>query len=171
MVRILRAAVFLAIAAALSGCFKSDASLIGDDKASAPFATIRYSDSSGGEEQVLTREGNHYVIKADNGEVGTVRFMAAGDNFYVAEAGGKDRDGKATFLYAFLQIDPAKKTATAYKAIAGKLDTHLPGGLRACNEGSDQTVCVDSLKAYVDYARAAMTLGAKPDTVWQYRTE
>ena len=97
--------------------------------------------------------------------------MAAGKNLYVAEAGGPDRDGKTMFLYALLKIDPAKKTATAYKAIAGKLDTHLPGGLRDCNEGSDQTVCVDSLKAYAGYATAAMTLGAKPDNVWQYETE
>lgn len=171
MVRILRAAIFIAIAASLAGCFKSDASLIGEDKATAPFQTIRYADSSGGEEQVLTREGNHYVIKADNGEVGTVRFMAVGDNLYIAEAGGTDRDGKTMFLFAFLKVDPAKKTATAYKAIAGKLDMLLPSGLRECNDGSDQTVCVDSLKAYADYAKAAMTLGAKPDTVWQYTTE
>ena len=171
MIRMVRAGILILVAVALSGCFKSDRSLIDDAHAAAPFAKITYSDASGGEKQVLTREGKHYVIKADNGEVGTVRFMAAGDDLYVVEAGGKDRDGRTMFLYAFLKLDPAKKTATAYKAIAGKLDTLLPKGLRACNDGSDQTVCVDSLKVYADYARAAMTLGAKPDTVWQYETE
>ena len=71
----------------------------------------------------------------------------------------------------FPRIDPAKKTATAYKAIAGDMDKTLPKGLRDCGEGSDKTVCVDRLKAYADYATAAMTLGAKPDNVWQYEAE
>lgn len=171
MIRMFRAGILLFAAATLSSCFKSDESLIDDAAATAPYARITYSDASGGEKQVLTRDGKHYVIKAENGEVGTVRFMAAGDNLYVVEAGGPDRNGKTMFLYAFLKLDPAKKTATAYKAMAGKLDTHLPPGLRACNDGSDQTVCVDRLKAYVDYAKAAITLGAKPDNVWTYDTE
>jgi hypothetical protein len=156
---------------ALAGCFSSDKSLIADSDAAAPFAKIIYADASGGEKQVLTREGKHYVINAENGEVGTVRFIAVGDNLYVVEAGGLDRDQKTTFLYALLKLDPAKKTATAYKAIAGDLDTHLPGGLRDCGKGADRMVCVDSLKAFADYAKAAMTLGAKPDNVWQYETE
>jgi hypothetical protein len=171
MIRMVRAGILLLVAGLLAGCFKSDRSLIDDAHAAAPFARITYADASGGEKQVLTRDGKRYVIKADSGEVGTVRFTAAGDDLYVVEAGGKDRDGKTTFLYALLKLDPAKNTATAYKAIAGDLDTHLPGGIRDCGEGSDRTVCVDSLQAYVDYARAAMTLGAKPDTVWQYETE
>jgi hypothetical protein len=171
MIRLLGAAILVAMSAALSGCFMSETSLIDDAHAVAPYRKILYADSSGGEKQVLDREGRHYVIKAENGEVGTVRFMAVGDDLYVVEAGGKDRDGKTTFLYALLKVDPAKKTATAYKAIAGDLDTHLPKGLRDCARGSDRTVCVDSLRAYADYAEAAMTLGAKADTVWQYETE
>jgi hypothetical protein len=171
MIRMVRAGILILVAGLLAGCFKSDKSLIDDAHAAAPFARITYADASGGKKQVLTREGKHYVIKAENGEVGTVRFMAAGKDLYIVEAGGKDRDGKTTFLYALLKMDPAKKTATAYKAIAGKLDTHLPKGLRDCGEGSSQTVCVDSLEAFAGYAKAAMILGAKPDNVWQYSTE
>jgi hypothetical protein len=171
MIRMVRAGILILVTVALSGCFKSDRSLIDDAHAAAPFARITYADASGGKKQVLSRDGKHYVIKGENGKVGTVRFLAAGPNLYVVEAGGKDRDGKTTFLYALLKLDPAKKTATAYKAIAGKLDTHLPKGLRDCGEGSSQTVCVDSLEAFAGYAKAAMILGAKPDNVWQYSTE
>ena len=57
MIRMFRAGVLLAIAVALGGCFKSDQSLIDDAQATAPYAKITYSDTSGGEKQVLTREG------------------------------------------------------------------------------------------------------------------
>jgi hypothetical protein len=157
--------------AALSGCFMSTKSLIDDAHAAAPYAKILYADAGGGQKMTLTRQGKHYVIRSDKGEEGAVRFMAAGDNLYVVEAGGPDRNGKTTFLYAVLKLDPAKKTATAYKAIARDGDTKLPKGLSACDKGSDKTICVTDLAAYAAYAKAAMAAGAKPDTVWQYETE
>jgi hypothetical protein len=162
----LKVLAVLALAAGLSGCFTSDKPLIAADKAAFPFETIVFHEKASDQPSKLVHEGSYYVSHEKGGDhIIELRLMPAGDNLYVVEMNGGD-ETPPLYLHALLKVDPAAKTATSYKAVApGKDD--FGAGLRRCDK--DQ-ICIDSLDAYVAYAKAAITAGEKPDAVYELTT-
>jgi hypothetical protein len=161
MIRIL---AVLALAAGLSGCFTSDKPLIPPDKAAFPAETIVFHENGSDQPSKLVHERDYYVSHEKDGDhVIQLRLMPAGDNLYVLEMNGGD-ETPPLYLHAFLKVDPTAKTATSYKSVApGKDD--FGAGLHRCDK--DQ-VCIDSLDAYVAYAKAAVAAGQKPDAVYEF---
>ena len=136
------------------------------DKAAFPFETIVFHEQASDQPSKLVHEGDYYVSHEKGGDhFIQLRLMPVGDNLYVAELNGGD-ETPPVYLHAFLKVDPAAKTATSYKSVApGKDD--FGAGLRRCE--NDQ-VCIDSLDAYVAYAKAAVAAGEKPDVVYEFVT-
>jgi hypothetical protein len=155
----------------LSGCFVSKKPLIGDDQAVTPFNKITYAEKGSTDTTTLTKEGAGYVAKGKDGDgEGRVRFMKVGDNLYVAELMFTE-NGADHFLHSFLKVDPSARTAESYRVVADESDNNLPAGLSRCDEADVKQVCIERLDAYIDYAKAAITAGGKPEVVYQYDAE
>jgi hypothetical protein len=167
LLQVLRLGPVLALCLTVSGCFVSDAPLIGPDQASFPFERIVFEvDDRPGEPQVLARDGDAYRLTSPDSPDRTalLRLVAAGDGAWVAqmwpppEAGEKD----IPFLYALLVVGDGGAEVSAFAAM--KPDDFVPqDGLVPCDNG----VCIGSLEAYVAYARAQVAAGTPPETVYR----
>jgi hypothetical protein len=150
----------------LSGCFVSKESLIGDAQAVAPYQKIVYVEKGGSDATTLVKEGSSYLLRAkDSSGDGHIKFMQAGADLYVAQLEFAEND-KLIYLYAFLKVDLAAKTVESYKLVAGDADAEPGPGLSRCDENDTKQVCIESLDAYVAYAKKAIAGGAKPDIVY-----
>jgi hypothetical protein len=157
------------IAAVLSGCFASETPLIADKDAVAPYAVITFRETDSDEAQTLRRSGTAYVADDEDIDL-VVRFMPLAERgwdtgWYVAEATGS-RDGEVMRIYAVVEADFDDLTAATYVAVADDGDTGA--GLAGCGDG---IVCIDSLNAYLDFARAKIDDGADPDTEYDITLE
>jgi hypothetical protein len=142
---------------ALAACYTSEKPLISEAESVAPYATMTFQASDGSDPPSrFTRIGKHYVTKQD-GDVLTLNLKRDGD-YYVAQFGGK-HDDQVQYLYGYMKLDPAAGTAQAFRIIGTKTDVR--DGLRLC-EG---VICVDSLDAYVAYAREQASTGKPEDTL------
>ena len=134
----------------------------------APYAKITFSEEGSPEDKVtLTREGKAYVAKTKDGAL-TMRFMAAGDDLYVAES-ATEHEGQTVRLYGVVRLDAAKHQALTYKTMARAGD--IGPGLPACTPGKTNSVCIEDVDAYVALAKAAIAAGAKPDTIYDVTLE
>ncbi|MEQ8697464.1 MAG: hypothetical protein RLT05_12985 [Bauldia litoralis] len=150
----------LLAAASLSGCFTSDAPLIDQDEADFPFEAIVYQGEGRDEVQTLIRKGDAYVVEPADIEM-RVRFLAVGDDTYVALAEGSDGDETAV-LYTFLKVDMAAMTAESFASMAPEDGIDRPG----FSDCGDRGTCVDDLDAYIAYAQARVAAGDLPDIVY-----
>lgn len=160
MKTILRLFSVIAAAAALSGCFSAEKSLIPADKAVFPSKTIVWMEDQGTEQVTLTRDGNAYRFHPKDAKSdGFLRFMPIGD-LYLAELEFSEAD-KVNRLYAILKVDMDARTVQSYAAVApDKFD--LPG-FTPC----DDAFCVDDLNAYVEYGLRLIKDGRPPDSVYR----
>ena len=153
----------LTAALGLAGCFTSDKPLVTDDTAVAPYAKITFvPKASPDDKSTFVRDGKSYVTRLEDGTV-TMRFMALGDDLYLAESAG-EQEGQLLRLYAVVKLDPKKHLAMTYKSLAHDDDTGA--GLTACRREDSDMVCIEDVNAYVALAKAAIASGAKPDTVY-----
>ncbi len=148
---------------ALAACYVTDKPLIGDADSVAPYAKMTFQGNDAGDSvSEFVRDGQHYTTTDNDGTLLTLNLKPDGD-YYVAQLGGRDGD-KDQYLYGYLKLDPAKKTALAYRTFGTKDDVR--DGLSACND----VICIDSLDAYVAYAREEAATG-KPDTTFIFTAE
>lgn len=152
--------VILTMTLGLAACFTSETPLINDGMAVAPYGTITYAQEGSDKKQVLTREGNTYLVQGEAGS--TIRFAPVGDDLYVAQATADD-NGKSVLLYALVAVDPDAGVARSYKA-GGKPGDAGPG-LHEC--GND-LICIDDLDAYIALAKKAYEDGATPDAIYTF---
>ncbi len=162
--QILRAAA-LASLLALSGCYMAEQSIIASGDATTPWASITYRAEGEKEATTVDRQGDGYVAESDGDKI-TLRFLSLGDDWYVAELGGTDSEEKPEFLYGYLHVDMAAHKASVYAALADVKADPLPAGMHVCKEA----FCIDSLDAYIAHARAIVDAGAKPDTIYDFKT-
>ena len=163
---LVRAFAAILLAAGLSGCFSSDKPLIGADIAVFPYQKIVYTEEDRDEPQTLTRTGDAYILTAPNSEeTARIRFAPAGNglgaNFYVAEM-EFTQDDQTRRLYAVLKLDAEAKQVQSYVAVKPDDPVKAPG-LTPCEE---DTLCIDSLGAYLDYAKQSIESGRPPDAVY-----
>jgi hypothetical protein len=161
--RVLFLSITLAAALGLAGCFTSDAPLFTDDQAAAPYAKITFAEAGSPEDATtLTRDGKTYVARLEEGTM-TMRFMALGDDLYLAESAG-EQDGRIERLYAVLKLDTAQNEALAYLVMAK--DKDVGPGLPKCQRDEMDAICIADVNAYVALAKAAIAAGEKPDTTY-----
>jgi hypothetical protein len=148
---------------ALASCYVTDKPLISDAQSVAPYAKMTFQGRDAGDSAAeFTRTGRHYTTTDNDGTVLTLNLRPDGD-YYVAQLGGRDGD-KDQYLYGYLRLDPDKGIATAYRTFGTKDDAR--DGLRACND----VICIDSLAAYITYAKEEVASG-KPDTTFTLKVE
>ena len=164
---LLRLGPVLALCVAVSGCFVSDAPLIGPDEASFPFERIVFEvDDRPGERQVLERDGDAYRLASPDSPDRTalLRLVAAGDGAWVAQMWPppEAEEKHIPYLYALLVVGDEGAEVSAYAAM--KPNDFVPrDGLAPCDNG----VCIGSLEAYVAYALAQVAAGTPPETVYR----
>ena len=149
----------LVLAAGLSGCFTAQTPLIGD-KAVFPYEKIVWMEEKGTEEVTMTHEGNAYRFRPKEAKSdGFLRLMPVGD-LTLAELEFSEAE-KVNRLYAVLKVDMEAKTVQSFAAVAP--DGFDEEGFTPCDDG----MCVDSLDAYIAYARRLIDDGRPPDGVYR----
>jgi len=150
----------------LAGCFVSKGPLIAGDKADFPYDKIVYTEQGSSHVTTIVRQGSAYLMRPkDSDNDGHVRLLKVADDLYVVQLDFVEND-RPHYLYGLLKVDLAAKTVASYKSMAGDADAELGPGLSHCDKTDVKQVCIDRLGAYIDYARKAITAGAKPDTVY-----
>lgn len=157
--------LFAAVGAILlAGCFTSAEPLIGPDQAVFPYDKIVYGQIDRQDDlQTWMRKGDAYSFRPNEGSEreAFVRLMPAGDNLYVVQMEFPE-DEPLRRLFALLKVDLGAMTAASYSAIIPDNFRGVPG-LSQCQD----VVCIDSLDAYIAYARAGIDAGHPPDA--EYR--
>lgn len=147
-------AIITALLIGLTGCFKSGEALINADNADFPFTTLTYVEAGGDDKITLERDGDRYLNIAEN-EGAYVRLQTISENLYVVQITTTD-SGQSSYLYGLIRVAPDRKSFEIVKGFAGSGDLEAARqgqpGLSVCD---DDMICVESLKSYVDYARAA----------------
>ncbi|NNE21498.1 MAG: hypothetical protein HKN11_02700 [Rhizobiales bacterium] len=148
------------LAAALTGCFKSEKALIGADEADYPFQTITYVRAGEDHKITLERVGDKYVSPLEKDKA-WLRLKALGDNLFVVQIADVN-DGVPFHLYGFIRL---AKDRTSFDVIKGVAD---PGDQAAAEDGKasfsvcprdTSHVCIGSLKGFIDYATKATGTG------------
>lgn len=153
----------------LSGCFTSTTPLVTDANAVAPYEKISFATVKQPEDwKTLVRKGKAYTTVTDDGEPFELRLRPFGDDLYLAQASSETK-GQAYTLYAFVKLDPDKKTAIAYKAIA-EVEKDAGDGLASCKLDKMTVICVEDVNAYLALAQAAMKAG-RADMVYLVKLE
>lgn len=166
--RFLPMLAILLAALGLAGCFTSDKPLFTDDQAPAPYAKITFAEQGSPEDKTtLTREGTRYLARIDDGTM-TMRFMALGDDLYLAETSAEE-DDKVERLYAVLKLDTAQNVALAYKVIAA--DDDVGPGLPKCTREDMDAICIEDVDAYVALAKAAIAAGTETELTYSVSFE
>ncbi len=148
----------------LAGCFTSPESLIGADQAVFPYDKIVFAHVDHQDDrQTWVRDGDAYSFRPDerSEREARVRLMPAGDNLYVVQM-ELPEDEQIRRLFALVKVDLGAMTAASYSAIIPDSFKDVPG-LSQCQD----VVCIDSLEAYIAYARAGIDAGHPPDA--EYR--
>ena len=171
ILRRLRPAASLAACLLLAGCFTSEQPMITADNADYPFESLTYMRTDGGEEITLERAAGGYAPTSEGETSDRLLLKAMGEDLYVAQTAVPNSDG-SRFLYGLIKVAPDRKTFVVAAGVAEDADLEavragVPG-LRIC-EQDDDTVCIDSLEAYLDYARKAGTGDETPHTILNIR--
>jgi hypothetical protein len=158
----------VALGSAVAGCYTSDAPLLTDANSVAPYAKISFREESAKDLAVLTREGLAYTLPAEDGSGKlTLRFMATDrPDWYVAQVAAPPSGTGLDLMYAAIRIDPAKRQAQSFKAIAAD-PKESAGGFHLCGD----LVCVDDVRAYIASAFAFADRGGAPDAVYEIAFE
>ncbi len=150
----LKFSVVLILLIGLSGCFKSNQELISAADADFPFTSITYLSGDGKSKATLERVGDKYLNPAEKG-TDYIRFKAFGKNTYVAQLATVEA-AKPVYLFGFIKVSADRKSFELIKgfAEAGDLAAARQGqpGFNVCD---DDSVCIATLKDYVEYARKA----------------
>jgi len=161
--RLLRSLSVILFAQWLAGCFISEAPLIGPQDAAFPFETITYREPGSPIETTLTHEGDAYLVRSsDSSEIAQMRFRDLGDNLYLAQITGEDRNGKLSTLYGVVRLNRGDMTAATYMAVGR--DSLAQEGLRDCGDG---ILCIDDVDVYLKLAKARIAANEEPDTVYE----
>jgi len=155
----------------LAGCFTSERPLINAADADYPFESLTYMRTDGGEEITLERAADGYFPTAEGKTADKLLLKAMGDDLYVAQVAAPNSDG-SRFLYGLIKVAPDRKAFVVGAGMAEDADLEavragVPG-LRIC-EQDDDTICIDSLEAYLAYAREARTGAETPHTILNIR--
>ncbi len=149
--------LLLVLAVVLSGCFRSETALISAEEADFPFSTITYTDP-GGQEITLNRVGDLY-IDPDEGEESAVRIKALDENTYVGQIAVSEDSGQA-FLYGLIRLTDDRKGFYFAHSVADEQAKAAARegkfGFRLCD---GDTVCIDSLDGFVEFAASASDTG------------
>ncbi len=164
------AAVVLA-SLALAGCFTSERPLITAADADYPFESLTYMRTDGGEEITLERAADGYAPTSEGETADRLLLKAMGEDLYVAQTAAPNSDG-SRYLYGLIRVAPDRKAFVVAAGMAEDADLEavrggVPG-LRIC-EQDDDTICIDSLEAYLAYARETETGDETPHTILNIR--
>lgn len=144
--------------AGLAGCYTSDKPLITDETSATPYQKITFYNEN---DKPLTYavDGKRYKATDENGEVSYLNLQSVEDDYYVAQLSSdqSNADGPQ-ILYAYIRLDADAKKALLWKMVGSTSDVRP--GLHEC----DQVICIDDLKAYIDYAKEGIAAGAPPDS-------
>jgi hypothetical protein len=161
----IRSVLFALVGAILlAGCFTSPAPLIGADQAVFPYEKIIFADADRQDDrQTWVRQGDAYSFRPDENSTreAFVRLMPAGNNLYVVQMEFPE-DEQMRRLFALVKVDLGAMTAASYSAIIPDNFQNVPG-LSQCED----VVCIDSLDAYIAYARAGIEAGNPPDVTYR----
>jgi len=128
--------------------------LISATDADFPFTSITYLSGDGITKITLERVGDKYLNPAEKG-IDYVRFKAFGKNTYVAQLTTTEAAGPA-YLFGFIKVSPDRKSFELIKGFAQARDLAAArqgkAGFNICDNDS---VCIATLKDYVEYARKA----------------
>ena len=141
--------VGLALATALSGCFRSDQPFLTEANSVAPYAKITFREEHSPQTTTLSRVGSAYTGDTGQGVV-TFRFMALDrPNLYVVQASGPGVESRTgdDLVYVVVRIDLTEHRAFTFKSIGYHLDAGP--GLRTC--GND--ICIVDLNACIARCR------------------
>jgi hypothetical protein len=160
-IALFRAVIVLPILLALGGCYISSVPLITPSQAVFPYQTITYT-VSGEAPAMLVRQGNAYVPTDDKDKTTEMLFFPVSGPYYVVQVHDKS-EAKNGYLYGFLKVDLAAKTASAYATMADAKD--IGPGLPGCSSEPSDGVCLTKLQPYIDHA-LALAATAQPDAVY-----
>jgi hypothetical protein len=148
----------------LAACFTSDEPLIAGGDADFPFERIVFAEVSRADDpQTWIHKGDAYSWRPDANDEreAVMRLKAVGDDLYVVQMSFTERD-QPELLYALLKADLPAKRVTSYAGIKPDAFAAQPG-LGLC----ESTVCIESLDAYVAYAKSRIDAGDKPDAEYK----
>ena len=150
--------IFVVLALAVSGCFKSDVPFISADEADFPFKRLTY-EIVGEEDRVtLVRVGDAYAAPEEQGE-STLLMKALGDDYFLLQAQIADSE-RPFFLYAVARLEADRKSAEIIKPFAELPDRELARqnkhGFQVCPE-DEQMICLSDLQSFIDYAVSSTT--------------
>ena len=158
----LRTLIALPALLALGGCYLSTAPLIAPGQAVFPYQTITYAES-GRAPMTLVRQANAYVETDDKGDTTEILFFPVSGPYYVAQIHDRS-EPNAGYLYGFLKVNLAAKTASAYATMADAKD--IGPGLPGCSKEPSDGVCLTRLQPYIDHAMAIASTAAEPDATY-----
>ena len=140
----------------VSACYTSNAPLVGDGDAAAPYASLTFENSNGSDPAVFRRNGNAYVATSEEGDV-LLHLKPVEGDYYVAQLTGPDPEETPRYLYGYMRLDAGAGTADVWMSMGNAAE--LRPGLSACND----IVCIDDLDAYITYAKETVAAGTAPD--------
>lgn len=160
----LRFALAALAALVVSACYTSNAPLVSDGDAVAPYASLTFDSEGDSAPVAFARNGSTYVATSDEGDV-LLHLRPIEADYYVAQLTGPDPEDTPRYLYGYMRLDAGAGTADVWMSMGTAAD--IRAGLSAC----DNIVCIDDLDAYITYAKEKVAAGAAPDNTLKVTTE